>query len=126
LVSHPFKLTLVTALLVITTPAFARLGEAARGTEIYAKNCSACHSLDANRAGPAHRGVYGRKAGSAAGYGYSASVATSRIIWNGKSLNRWLTNPQATIPGSRMGFRLPDPQKRADVIAYLRSVSERP
>ena len=98
-------------------------GDPARGQQVYDGKCSACHSLDANRVGPAHRGVYGRRAGLAAGYGYSPGVKASRIVWNEMTLDRWLTNPQATIAGARMGFRLADPQQRADVIAYLRQQS---
>lgn len=98
-------------------------GEAGRGMQVYDSKCSGCHSLDANRVGPAHRGVFGRKAGLAPGFAYSPGLRTSRIVWNEASLDRWLTDPQATIPGARMGFRLADPQQRADVIAYLRQQS---
>ena len=98
-------------------------GDAIRGATVYAANCGSCHSLDANRVGPAHRGVYGRKAGSAQGYAYSAPVRNSRIIWNANSLDRWLQDPRSVIPGTKMAFRLPDAQKRADVIAYLRQQS---
>jgi len=98
-------------------------GDATRGAAVYEDKCTGCHSLDANRVGPAHRGVYGRKAGSAKGYAYSAGLVRSKIIWSEATLDRWLTNPQAFIKGARMGFRLDDPAKRADVIAYLRKTS---
>ncbi|MEY2928381.1 MAG: hypothetical protein RL367_2858, partial [Pseudomonadota bacterium] len=81
-------------------------GDTARGATLYEARCTGCHSLDANRVGPAHRGVYGRKAGSAPGYAYSPGVKSSRIVWNETSLNQWLTNPQALIAGARMGFRV--------------------
>ncbi len=98
-------------------------GDAARGAQVYDDYCGACHSLDANRVGPAHRGVYGRKAGSAPGFAYSPGVKRSKIIWGDATLDKWLTNPQATIPGARMAFRLGDPAKRADVIAFLKRES---
>jgi cytochrome c len=101
----------------------ATVGDPARGAQVYGGKCTGCHSLDTNRVGPAHRGVFGRKAGLAAGYSYSAGVRTSRIVWNEVTLDRWLTDPQATIAGARMGFRLADPGQRADVIAYLRQQS---
>ena len=101
----------------------ATVGDPARGAQVYDGKCTGCHSLDTNRVGPAHRGVFGRKAGLAAGYNYSAGVRASRIVWNELTLDRWLTDPQATIPGARMGFRLTDPAQRADVIAYLRQQS---
>ena len=98
-------------------------GDAARGAVVYDDYCGACHSLDANRVGPAHRGVYGRKAGLAPGFAYSPGVKKSKIIWGEATLDKWLTNPQAMIPGAKMGFRLGDPAKRADVIAYLKRES---
>lgn len=102
------------------TPVLAQAGDTGRGAAVYAANCGSCHSLDANRVGPAHRGVYGRKAGSAPGYDYSAAVRSSRILWTAATLDRWLQNPRAVIPGTKMAFRLTDAQKRADVIAFLR------
>lgn len=98
-------------------------GDPARGAKVYAANCGSCHSLDANRVGPAHRGVYGRKAGTARGYAYSPGMRGARIVWSEATLDRFLQNPQAMVPGTRMGFRLTDPVRRADVIAYLRQQS---
>jgi cytochrome c len=95
-------------------------GDPARGAAIYQDYCGACHSLDANRVGPRHRGVFGRKAGSVPDFHYTAALKASGIVWNAQTLDRWLTNPQALAPGTAMGFRLGDPAKRADVIAYLK------
>jgi cytochrome c len=100
-------------------------GDADRGAKTYEDNCTGCHSLDANRVGPAHRGVYGRKAGSAPGFAYSPGVKASKVIWREATINKWLTNPQAFIPGARMGFRLTDAAKRADVIAFLKRESRK-
>jgi cytochrome c len=113
---------LTSALMASSGKALAA-GDANRGQALYEGRCTACHSLDANRVGPAHRGVYGRKAGSAPGYAYSPGVKASRIIWNEVSLDKWLTNPQALIPGARMGFRVGVPQERADLIAFLKRES---
>lgn len=96
-------------------------GNAQRGATLYQDKCAGCHSIDANRIGPAHRGVFGRKAGLAPGFSYSPGLKNSKIIWNEVTLDRWLTNPQATIPGARMGFRLGDPAQRADIIAFLKT-----
>ncbi|PQM27659.1 cytochrome C [Sphingopyxis lindanitolerans] len=104
--------------------ALAPAGDPARGAKVYAASCGSCHSLDANRVGPAHRGVYGRKAGTARGYAYSPAMRGARIVWNGATLDRFLQNPQKMVPGTRMGFRLADPVRRADVIAYLRQQSK--
>ena len=94
-------------------------GDAAHGKEIYDTRCSACHSLDANRVGPMHRGVYGRKAGSVPDYAYSAGVEASAVIWTDATLDTWLTEPRAFIPGAKMTFRLGQKADRDDVIAYL-------
>lgn len=98
-------------------------GDATRGARIYEDNCTGCHSLDANRIGPAHRGVFGRKAGTAKDFAYSPALKKAKFAWDAARLDKWLTNPQGFVPGSKMGFRLSDPQRRADVIAYLKQES---
>ncbi|MBN9490773.1 MAG: c-type cytochrome [Alphaproteobacteria bacterium] len=103
----------------------AAAADAAHGKELYESRCGGCHSLDANRIGPAHRGVYGRKAGTAPNFSYSAAVRSSGIVWGEKTLDAWLTNPQALIPGQRMNFRVSAMEDRADIIAYLRQQSGR-
>ena len=97
-------------------------GDPAHGQQIYESRCIACHSPDANRVGPMHRGVFGRKAGSVANYNYSAAVKNSDVVWNDQTLDQWLTNPQAFIPGQKMNFKVANAQDRADVIAYLKTL----
>ena len=94
-------------------------GDATRGRMLYESRCIACHSIDANRIGPAHRGVVGRKAGSVSDYDYSAALKASRIVWSAQTLDRWLTDPENTIPGQKMGYTVPDAKDRADIIAWL-------
>lgn len=98
-------------------------GNAARGAELYEARCGACHSLDANRVGPAHRGVFGRRAGLAPGFRYSPALKSSGLVWTAGNLDLWLTAPTKLVKGTSMGFRLPASQDRADVIAYLASPS---
>lgn len=93
-------------------------GDAGRGQTLY-QACTACHSLDENDLGPKHRGVVGRHAGMVPGYAYSAALTNSGIVWDPATLDRWLTNPQALVPGTKMYFLIADPQTRADIIAYL-------
>lgn len=95
-------------------------GDANRGEKIYEGSCTGCHSLDQNRIGPAHRGVIGRKFGLAPKFAYSPNVKNSKLVLTFAVFDKWLTNPQGLIPGARMGFRLADPQKRADVYEYLK------
>jgi cytochrome c len=98
------------------TPALR--GDAARGKSLY-QTCTSCHSIDENDIGPKHRGVVGRKAGTVPDYAYSPALKGSGLVWDEANLERWLTNPSALVPGTKMYFLLKDPQERADVIAYL-------
>ena len=93
-------------------------GDPKRGQTLY-QACSGCHSIDDNEVGPRHRGVVGRKAGTVPEYAYSPALKASGLVWDAASLDRWLTNPQQLVPGSKMYFAVGDPQKRADIIAYL-------
>ena len=99
-------------------PSFAS-GDAAHGATIY-HECMICHSLDKNGIGPTHRDVFGRKAGSVPDYNYSAALKGSNLVWNEATLDQWLTNPQALVPGTKMMFSVDDAQDRADVIAFLK------
>ena len=101
----------------------AAAADADHGKDLYESRCGGCHSLDSNRVGPAHRGVYGRTAGTAPAFNYSTAVKNSGVVWGEKTLDAWLTNPQALIPGQRMNFRIALPEDRADIIAYLRQQS---
>jgi cytochrome c len=97
----------------------AASGDATRGAQVYAARCGGCHSVDTDRVGPHHAGVVGRHAGSVPGFDYSPALKASSVVWDAKTLDEWLTNPESLIPGQRMGYSLGDPALRADVIAYL-------
>jgi cytochrome c len=99
-------------------PGFAS-GDAAHGETVY-RDCMICHSLDKNEIGPKHRDVFGRKAGAVPGYDYSAALKASNIVWNEATLDVWLADPQAVVPGTKMTFSLDDAHDRADVIAFLK------
>jgi cytochrome c len=95
-------------------------GDAEAGRALYQARCAACHSLDYNGVGPAHRGVYGRAAAQAKGFAYSEALKTSHLVWTDEALDRWLADPEKTAPGQRMGLSVPDAKERADLIAYLK------
>jgi cytochrome c len=98
-------------------------GDPRAGEAVYAR-CLACHALAYDRVGPRHCGLIGRPAGSVKGFGYSPAMKRSRLVWNEKTLNRFLADPPGTVPGTTMTYAgVGDPQERADLIAYLRSVS---
>jgi cytochrome c len=113
-------LTAVVLLFIAASSASA--GDAVHGAELYDSRCVACHSPDANRVGPKHRGVFGRKAGSLPDFNYSKAVKNSGVVWDEATLEKWLTNPQSLIPGQRMNFKVADPADRADLIAYLKTL----
>jgi len=96
--------------------------DAAHGKALY-QGCQACHSIDDNDLGPRHRGVVGRRAGSIQDYSYSAALKNSGLTWDEVTLDRWLTNPSALVPGTKMFFRIDDAQARADIIAYLKELN---
>jgi cytochrome c len=108
---------------LVTTVSFAAIsnltGDPSRGKTLY-QACQACHSIDENDLGPKHRGVVGRPAGSIADYAYSAALKSSGLTWDEATLDRWLINPSALVPGTKMFFQVADAQNRADIIAFLK------
>src|SRR5947209_19722193 len=98
---------LVAALLPLTlSAAAAQQGDVARGQRLF-QNCSACHSLepDKNLTGPSLSGVIGRKAGTLQSFSrYSEPIKSSGVVWDGKTLDAWLADPQHVIPGNQMTF----------------------
>lgn len=94
-------------------------GDVQRGMAFYQTRCTACHAVDSNKTGPAHRGVLGRRVGGLKGYTYSDELSQSRLRWTPQTLNVWLEDPEELVAGQRMGFQVNDAQERADLIAYL-------
>src|SRR5262245_30325385 len=113
---------LAAGILCATAAPAAIAADAAHGEEIYNSRCIACHSPDANRVGPKHRGVVGRTAGTVPDFNYSKAVKSSGVVWTEETLDKWLTSPQALIPGQRMNFKIANPADRADLIAYLKTL----
>lgn len=96
------------------------------GEKLYKRRCGGCHSLDSNRIGPRHRGVYGRKAGTVPDYKYSKALRNLDAVWRDDTLDKWLTNPTAYAKGTSMGFRLPKAAERHTIIQYLKLLSAHP
>lgn len=87
----------------------------------------ACHALATDRVGPRHCGVVGRRAASVPGFAYSEAMKKSGLVWNEKTLDRFLSKPLAMVPGSSMTYDgVPDVQDRADLIAYLKQAAGSP
>jgi cytochrome c len=99
--------------------------QAVYGGQLYQSKCGGCHSMTANKIGPLHKGVFGRKAATVAGYNYSSALRSSGLVWDAKTLDQWLQGPQKLAKGSRMYLVVSDPAQRAAIIAYLKSDAAR-
>ena len=97
-----------------------------RGELVYAR-CLACHALAYDRVGPRHCGLFGRLAGSVPGFNYSPAMKNSKIRWDEKTLDLFLTMPLKLVPGSSMTYDgIANPEDRANLIGYLKHVNETP
>ncbi len=101
--------------------------------EAFFRRCAACHTAEqggANRVGPNLWDVVNRPVASVEGYTYSAAMeayAEGGRTWDLPTLSAYLVDPRGTVPGTRMAFAgIPNPQDEANVLAYLRSLSENP
>lgn len=109
-------------ILVATNPAQAA-GDATAGEKIYKTKCMVCHAVDANKVGPMSRGVVGRKAGTLAGFNFSSALKASGLTWDEANLDKWLAGPGDLVKGTKMVYKLPAAKDRADVIAYLKTLT---
>ena len=115
----------VVAFVVASAPlaraALAEAGDPEKGKAVF-EQCAACHSLGdpGDYDGPMLKGVIGRKAGSLEDYRYSAAMKRSDVTWDATTLDKYVTDPQAFLPGNRMAFAgISDKAQRDDLIAYL-------
>ena len=94
-------------------------GDATKGETVFVQ-CKTCHDPVQNKIGPHLDGVVGRHSGSVADFSYSTANKNSGITWTPEKLFQYLEKPQRVVPGTKMAFAgVSDPQKRADLIAYL-------
>lgn len=98
-------------------------GDVAAGAVAFAQ-CKVCHAMEEGKTGigPSLHKAIGRTAGSIAGYTYSPAMKSSGITWTEDKIFAYLEKPQAVVPGTKMSFAgYGDPQKRADVIAWIKA-----
>jgi cytochrome c len=100
--------------------ALTGLGDPVRGKAVFEKRCTGCHAMDVDREGPRLSGVFGRKAGSVAGFTYSAGLKKSAFTWDGANLEKWLSDPDLMVHHSNMSFSVPKAAERQDLIAFLK------
>lgn len=95
-----------------------------------AKKCVACHSLDAgggNKVGPNLWNIVGRDKAGAEGFNYSGAMAEADGTWSYEDLDHFLADPKGFMSGTKMSFAgIKDAAERANVIAFLRSLSDSP
>ena len=99
-------------------------GDPVAGKTVFNK-CSACHSIKAgeNKIGPSMHGIVGKASHSAEGFNYSEPMKAYNVTWDRPTLDAYLVNPRATVPGTRMIFAgLKTPEERSNLIAYLETL----
>jgi cytochrome c len=113
----------VVLLSLVLVPVGVKAGDPQAGERVF-KKCIACHAVGEGaqtKLGPVLNGLIGRKAGTYEGYNYTDANKKSGLVWDEPTLAKYLKNPRATIPGTKMVFAgLPKDQEIDDLIAYLR------
>jgi cytochrome c len=95
------------------------------GKALY-EQCVACHSLepDMNGIGPTLNGVFGRRAGTLSNFRYSPALRRSAIVWDAKTLDEFVQNPQQSVPANRMPYSgMKAAEDRTALIDYLRAAT---
>jgi cytochrome c2 len=104
-------------------------GDPAKGEALFKQQCHICHQVGPGAKsgiGPVLNGIFGQKAGAVAGFSFSPAMmqaASKGIVWDETNLDKFLEHPQGLIPGTKMAYLgLKNPEQRADVIAYLKTL----
>ena len=118
----------VVVMTLATTAAQAQSGDAARGQRLFNQQCRACHTLEpggASVAGPNLHGLFGRKAGTAAGFAFSEAMTKSGIVWDDATLAEYTRDPDAKVPDTKMMVPgLKQAGQVADLLAYLKQATQ--
>jgi cytochrome c len=120
------------AVLSVTAADGEEIGDPEAGREAF-QECAACHEIGRgaeNRIGPHLNRIFGRQAGSLDDFVYSdglARMGAGGLEWDLRTLDAYIANPPALVSGTRMNYPgMEDPDRRADLLAYLRQFSADP
>ena len=120
----------LTALLALLSGAALAQDQGGANEEQLAFNnhCRTCHVTKEgdHRLGPSLHNIIGREAGSVPGFGYSSAMQNADLVWDAETLDRYIENPEAVVPGNNMKpyTGISDPAERAKIIAHLEAESD--
>jgi cytochrome c2 len=123
---HAVRAALLATLVVSAAGPSWAAGDADKGKSHFAI-CKICHSLDAgkNMVGPSLHGLFGRTSGTAPGFNYSEAMKAKAVVWGDDTLDKYLADPKAFVPGNKMAFAgVKKDDARADLIAYLKQATQ--
>jgi cytochrome c2 len=96
------------------------------GEQVFEDMCIACHIKAGGGQAPTLVGVVGRPSASVPGAVYSKALQAAHLTWTTDQLDKFLTDPAVTVPGTAMPMSVPDDKDRADLIAFLASPANKP
>ena len=115
------------AYLVLSTLSASEDADVTSGQLLFNNACRTCHSIreGENRLGPHMRGIIGRKAGSLPNYSFSSAMKGANFVWDEKNLERFIANPDETVPGNTMKpyGGLASAESRVKLIAFLKTLA---
>jgi cytochrome c len=122
------SIPILPAAFALVLPCASALAQDPEAGQIAFNNaCRTCHTVREgdNRLGPSLHAVIGRKAGSSPNYNYSESMKKADIVWDKNTLDRFIANPNAVLPGNNMKpyGGIASAEERAKIIAYLESAA---
>jgi cytochrome c len=116
---------LIFAPLVSVSPALAQ-GDAEAGKILFNQKCANCHTLSTDPAhgpsGPNLAGLVGRTAGTITGWEFTPALHGAGLTWTEENLHKWLSDPEALVPGTKMLVKVPSKFEREDLIAYIKTI----